>query len=365
MKVKALFVSLFLSNCFLPLPLLAQGSLQNAEFKVGMVYPKTGPLAAYAESQAKAVKLGLDEFRQDHPELAVQIAVVVADDKSLASEGEKAAERLVSQQKISMMVGSYSNTVNQSLAEVLKPHRIPIILTRPASDDLLADDYVFTIVPSYKWYGRMLGFYAAQSLKKKRAAIVVHPGDSISAEMREGFSEAFTKAGGFVVGTWNADQGDLWKDIQMTEPDAFFVPASFQQKEPLIDLVAKGSVDILSSQRYLRKDSKAAVYKALAFTPLDTHQGVKDFVTLYQKKYNQLPDEVAAASYESIRIILQAFFLALSVKDKPALETIRTRDLGGIYGIGKFTKDRVFMRPIPITRTVNGVEEFKGRIQPE
>ncbi len=363
--MKDFLYSLTLGLLFFVAPAYAQNSLQNAAFKVGMIYPKSGPLAAYADAQAKAVKLGLDEFRQDHPELAVQIAVVVADDKSLASEGEKAADRLLNQQKIGMMIGSYSNTVNQSIATILKPQGVPLLLTRPASDDLLSDDLVFTMVPSYKWYGRILGFYAAQSLKKKRAAIVLHPGDVISEEMKQGFVEAFTKAGGFIVGTWTADQKGIWKDIQMTEPDAFYVPAAFGEKEPLIDLIANGSIDILSSQRFLRKDVKAPVFKALSFSALDPHQGVKDFVALYQKKYGQIPDEVAASSYESIRILLQAFFLALSVKDKPAIETIRTRDLGGIYGIGKFTKDRVFMRPIPITRTVNGVEEFKGRIQPE
>ncbi len=363
--MKEILAILALGLTFFIAPLRAQTGLQNAAFKVGMIYPKSGPLATYADAQAKAVKLGLDEFRQDHPELAVQIAVVVADDKSLASEGEKAAERLLNQQKISMMIGSYSNTVNQSVASLLKPQSIPLLLTRPASDDLLNDDLVFTMVPSYKWYGRILGFYAAQSLKKKRAAIILHPGDAISEEMKQGFVEAFTKMGGFVVGTWTADQKNVWKDIQMSEPDAFYIPAAFGEKEPLIDLAANGATDILSSQRFLRKDAKAPIYKALSFSSLDPHQGVKDFVTLYQKKYAQIPDEVAASSYESIRILLQAFFLALSVKDKPAIETIKTRDLGGIYGIGKFTKDRVFMRPIPITRTLNGIEEFKGRIQPE
>ncbi|MES2745089.1 MAG: ABC transporter substrate-binding protein [Bdellovibrionota bacterium] len=346
-------------------PAFAQNSLQSASFKVGLVYPKTGPLATYADSQAKAVKLGLEEFRSDHPELAVQIAVVVADDKSLASEGEKAADRLIEQQKINMMIGSFSNIVNYSVLESLKKSATPLLLTRTAPDSLLSNEQVFTMVPSFKWYGRMLGFYAAQSLKKKRLAIITHPGDAISLEMKDGFTEAFTKAGGFIVGTWSANQKDVWKDVTMTEPDAYFIPAAFGENESLIDRVMATESDVLSSQRFLRKTGSAVVYKALGFTPLDPHQGVKDFVSLYQKKYGQPPDETAAAAYESIRIILQAFFLSLSVKDKPPLETIRTRDLGGIYGIGRFTKDRVFMRPIPITRTVKDIEEFKGRIQPE
>lgn len=357
---KIILISLLLSGT-----VYAQNSLQSANFKVGLVYPKTGPLATYADSQAKAVKLGLEEFRSDHPELAVQIAVVVADDKSLASEGEKAAERLVEQQSINMMIGSFSNTVNEAILEKLRPSKAPLLLTRPAPEDLLKDEQVFTIVPSYKWFGRMLGFYAAQSLRKKRVAIITHPGDSISAEMIEGFKEAFTKTGGFIVGTWSANQVDRWNDIRMSEPDSYYIPVAFGENEPLIDRILATQTDVLSSQRFLRKGGAGAVYKALTFTPLDPHQGVKDFVSLYQKKYGQLPDETAAAAYESVRIILQAFFLSHSVKGREALDIIRSRDMGGIYGIGKFTKDRVYMRPIPITRTVKDVEEFKGRIQPE
>jgi branched-chain amino acid transport system substrate-binding protein len=343
----------------------AQNRLQSASFKVGFVYPKTGPLASYANSQAKAVKLGLEEFRSDHPELAVEIAVVVADDKSLASEGGKAAERLIDQQKIDMMIGSFSNIVNCSLLEALKKSNIPLLLTRPAPESMLSQEPVFTMVPSFRWYGRMLGYYAARSLKKKRVATLIHNDDAISLEMKEGFAEAFTRAGGVMVGVWSAQQKELWTEVAASQPDAYFIPAAFGINEPLIDLALATQADVMASQRFFRKTGSASVYRASAFSPLDPHQGVKDFVALYQRKYGEIPDEIAAAAYESIRIILQAFFLSLSVKEKPALETIRSGDLGGIYGIGRFTKDRVFLRPIPITRTVNDVEEFKGRIQPE
>jgi branched-chain amino acid transport system substrate-binding protein len=358
--IKFLFTALAFSELA-----LAQSNLKDANFKVGLIYPKTGPLAAYAESQAKAVKMGLEEFRQDHPELAVQIAVVVADDKSLASEGLKAAERLIESQKINLLIGSFSNTVNQGLLETMATSKTPLLLTRSSSDEMVKGEQVYAMVPSSRWYGRMLGFYAAQSLKKKRAAIVYRSDDAISLEMNEGFKEAFVKAGGFVVGSWTSDQKDLWNDIKMTEPDSFFIPAAFGEKEGLIDLVLSSKIDIFSGTRFTRKAGAGAVYRAKSFTQLDPHQGVKDFVALYEKRYNQKPDELAAASYESIRIILQAYFLSLSVKDQPMLESIQTKDLGGIYGIGRFTKDRYFMRPVPITREWQGVEEFKGRIQPE
>jgi len=363
--VKVKLTKIFLSTWMFSTAAFAQANLKDANFKVGLIYPKTGPLAVYADTQAKAVKLGLEEFRQDHPELAVQIAVVVADDKSLASEGLKAAERLIETQKINMLIGSFSNTVNQALLDIAGKNNLPLLLTRTSSEDLIANKQVFAMVPTHRWYGRMLGFYAVQSLKKKRAAIIFHPDDAISLEMNEGFKEAFVKSGGFIVGTWAADQKDLWNDIKMTEPDSYFVPAAFGKREPLLDLILTSETDILSSTRFFRKAGKGALYRAQSFTPQDPHKGVKDFVALYEKRYGQKPDELAAASYETIRIILQAYFLSLSVKDQPMLDTIQSKDLGGIYGIGRFTKDRNFMRPIPITREVKGVEEFKGRIQPE
>ncbi|RZA15597.1 MAG: hypothetical protein EOP10_26070 [Proteobacteria bacterium] len=262
-------------------------------------------------------------------------------------------------------MGSFSNTVNESLGQLLDTSKVPMILVRSSGEDLLGQTQVYSMVPSHRWYGRMLGHYAGQSLKKKRVAIISHGSDAISQEMNEGFKEAFVKTGGFIVGTWTPDQKDLWNDLKMTEPDAYFVPAAFGSNESLLDLVLGQPTDVLTAQRFLRKTGKAPLYQVQSFTSSDPHQGVKDFVALYEKRYQQKPDELAAAAYESIRIILQAYFLSLSVKDKPMLETIQSKDLGGIYGIGRFTKDRIFMRPIPITRTLLGVEEFKGRIQPE
>ena len=356
---------IFVASWLLTLPVLAQTSLKDASFKVGLIYPKTGPLAPYAESQAKAVKLGLEEFRQDHPELAIQIAVVVADDKSLASEGMEAAQRLVETQKINMLIGSFSNTVNQSLLEILEASNTPMLLVRSTGDEMISHRQVFSMVPSHRWLGRMAGFYAAQSLKKKRAGLIYHADDAISIEMNEGFKEAFIKAGGQIVGSWTAQQHDAWDSIKGLQPDSLFIPAAFGGAESLIDSALASPIDILSTSRFLRKAGAGALYKAKTFTNLDPNQGVKDFVELYEKRYQQKPDELAAASYESIRIILQAYFLSLSVLDKPMLEAMQTKDLGGIYGIGRFTGERAFIRPIPITREISGKEEFRGRIQPE
>ncbi len=363
--MKDKLIKFFLATWLITIAAFAQADLKDANFKVGLIYPKTGPLAPYAEAQAKAVKLGLEEFRQDHPELAIQIAVVVADDKSLASEGLLAAERLIETQKINLLIGSFSNSINQGLLEFLKSTRTPLLLIRSASEDLLAGGQVFAMVPTHRWLGRMMGFYAAQSLKKKRAALIYHPDDAISLEMNQGFKESFVKAGGLVVGSWTAEQKDLWTAINLTQPDCYFIPAAFGSSESLIDLALGSPIDVLSTARFLRKAGIGALYKAEGFTTLDPHQGVKDFVALYEKRYQQKPDELAAASYESIRIILQAYFLSLSVKDKPMLDTLQSQDLGGIYGIGRFTAERTFMRPVPITREIQGQVEFKGRLQPE
>ncbi len=344
----------------------AENKLQDASFKVGLIYPKTGPLAPLAESEAKAVRMGLEEFRQDHPELAISVAVVVADDKSLASEGAEAAERLIEKQKVNMIIGSYSNTINQAFLEAVAKNHVPLLLIRPAGAEFAHESQVFSMTPTYTWFGRMLGYYAAQSLKKKRVAILLHDKDPIAVEMNKGFVEAYRKAGGFIVGSWTANQQDVWDAITQTEPDAYFIPAAFGKKEALIDKAVHSTTDILSFERFFRAPPTAsALFQVKSFTQLDPHKGVQDFVALYEKKYQAKPDEVAAAAYESIRIILQAYFLSLSVKDNSVFDTFRARELGGIYGLGRFTGDRFFMRPIPITKIQGGKEEFRGRIQPQ
>ena len=74
-------------------------------FRIGFVYSKTGPLAAYGKSVSQGAKLALQHFRLENPSLSQSVQMVAADDGSLASVAEKAAERLVTKQGVHALVG--------------------------------------------------------------------------------------------------------------------------------------------------------------------------------------------------------------------------------------------------------------------
>lgn len=349
-------------------PLNAQAALENANFKIGLIYSKTGPLAPHARSLANAVKLGLDEFRQDQPALGREVAVVVADDKSLASEATKAAERLFAQQKISVLIGSMSNTANQAILASNTDKTIPVLLPNASSEELLERPNVFGLSVSDRWQGRLIAYYAKNSLMRSKVLLVEDTNNPRSEPFIAGFKEAFAKIGGTVVA-----QVDLAKDSALPEagankPDLIVFTGGSLTQNALTEAIDRSGLDLLVSNNFrlpAPARAKGALFILQNFSELDPHPEVQDFVKTYKSRYNETPDMLAAAAYEGVRVILHSFMLSRSVAGRSIMDILSNDPLGGIYGVGQFNKDRIFMRPIPFLVSSKGKLAFKNRIKPE
>ncbi|MCX6130352.1 MAG: ABC transporter substrate-binding protein [Proteobacteria bacterium] len=126
-------------------PLFAKSSHDKIIYRIGFIHPRSGPLAPFGNSLAQGVKLGLQQFRLENPKLGEQIGLISADDRGLASEGEKAAKRLIQQQKVQLLIGSVSNSVNLSLAAVSNQSETPLLLPRGTDEDMLGKPHIFTM----------------------------------------------------------------------------------------------------------------------------------------------------------------------------------------------------------------------------
>lgn len=346
----------------------AQNALENASFKIGLIYSKTGPLAPHARSLANAVKLGLEEFRQDQPTLGREVAVVVADDKSLASEASKAAERLFGQQKIEVLIGSMNNTANQSILALVDEKKIPILLPSGSSEDLLQRSNVFTMAITDRWQGRLVAYYARNSLNRSKVLLVRDDGNPRSEGFSSGFKEAFEKIGGTIVAQADLAKDTALPDTAAAKPDLVVFAGASLKQNALAEAVDRTGLDILASNNFRLPASpraKGSFFIFQNFSDLDPHPEVQDFVKAYKNRYNEAPDALGAAAYEAVRIILHSFMLSRSVGNRSVMEILSADALGGIYGVGQFNKDRIFMRPIPFLAVEKGKMAFKNRIKPE
>jgi branched-chain amino acid transport system substrate-binding protein len=366
-------VSSVLSLFLQPSPAWARKG-KEASFRVGFLYPRTGRLAPYGQSLSEGVKLALSQFREENPKLGAEVSVIVADDGGLASLAEKAAERLITTQKAHVLIGSLSNIVNQSLSAVSTKNRTLLLLPRSTDEGQLGTSLTFTLSPTDRRQGRMMAAYTSRQLRRERAAIIFDTQSPDAEAIAKGFSEGFTQAGGTIVGQWSFDSrrpniDRLFEEVAKAQPDIVVHPGSYRGLQALVEGARKyglkgpwlGSDGWDHEALVTLNPSLGTHYFFSYFHPSDPQPGVQNFVYAYETTYGKKPDALAAAGFESMRVLLQAYALAKSSDTQALLKALEQARLAGMYS-GRFSSDHVFLRPSPFLVTANQQIRFMSRV---
>ncbi len=351
---------------------------KDPQFKVGLIYPRTGPLAAYGQSLSEGVRFGLQKFREENPQVGSRIGVIVADDGGLSSQAEKAADRLISVQKVHIIIGSISNVINQSIGAVTSKNSTLLLLPQGTDESLLSDSNTFSLTPSDRRQGEMLSRFTLRQLRRTKAVIISDSSAPDSEMIAKGFAEAFPKGGGQVLGQWLFEAGKteprtLVEEVAKTAPEVIAFPGSYRTVLPLIEAaksiglkavwlggdgwdhpsLLKGRTDLGSHYffSYFHKD--------------DPHESVQSFVADFEAFAGHKPDLIAAHGYEAIRAVLQAYTMTRSSDHSALAKALEGAHFAGIYGAGHFAPDRVYLRPAPFMIAAGGQLRFLGRVELE
>jgi branched-chain amino acid transport system substrate-binding protein len=143
--------------------LLAAGSASFAqqEIKVGVIYPLTGSLAASGAEMRHALELAADIVNNGAkgvnelpfaaggglPNLkGAKIKLVFADHQGNPQVGATEAERLISQEKVVALVGSYNSNVTATASQVAERYKVPFVNPESSSPSLT--------LRGFKWFFR-------------------------------------------------------------------------------------------------------------------------------------------------------------------------------------------------------------------
>jgi branched-chain amino acid transport system substrate-binding protein len=121
------------------------------EIRIGVIYPLTGPLAASGAEMRDALELAADIVNNGAkgiPELpfaaggalanlkGAKIKLVFADHQGNPQVGASEAERLINQEKVVALMGSYNSNVTQTASQVAERYKIPFLNAESSSATL-------------------------------------------------------------------------------------------------------------------------------------------------------------------------------------------------------------------------------------
>jgi branched-chain amino acid transport system substrate-binding protein len=319
-------------------------------------------MPAVGESCKKAAEMAVKEINDagglEVGDKKYKVDLFVEDNAGKAEQSASAAQKLITQQKVLAIVGPNATRYAIPASEIAESSKVVLITpwsTNPRTTlDAKTDkskNFVFRACFIDPFQGRVVAKFALDNLKAKKAAVLYDVASDYNKGIAEYFKATFEQNGGRVVAfeTYTTNDkdfsGQLTK-IKKAAPDVIFlpnyyseVPLQIQQAKRLGIAVPFLGSDSWGSAELLKLCGKecegyyfSTHYAADAATPVATK-----FIQAFQAKYNALPDDVAALTYDAFGLLWQAIKSAGSIDRQAVRDALaKVPRYDGVTGMMQF-----------------------------
>ena len=220
----------FVRNVVLGTALAAIGmgsALAQDKVKVGLMLPYTGTFAALGNNITNGFKQYVAE--NDGKLAGREVEYVVVDDESNPARATEIARRLVTRDKVDVLIGSVHSGVALAAARVAANTKTLMIVPNAGANEITGaqcSPYVFR--SSFSAWQPSYAMGEALAKRGVKNVVTLAWKYSFGTESVEGFTEGFTKGGGKIVKDMslpfpNVEFQPFLTEIAALKPDAVFV----------------------------------------------------------------------------------------------------------------------------------------------
>ncbi len=288
---------------------------KNEIIKIGAILPLTGDLATYGQSGQEGMTIALDEFNKEFPN---KVKLVLEDDKGSVKDGISAVNKLITNDKVQIIMGSMSSGVTLGIAPVLEKNKIVLVApTSTASEVTNAGDYIFRVCVSDEYEGKAMANYVSDSLKYKNLGVVFINNDygvglknnfikgittnNKTVDFEQGYDPKTTDFKTIIQKLKEAKVGLLYIVAQKEQLNFFKNCKELDYKPQFIGSTMIEDKELLSELQNFLKGTK---YTFRSYDSNSEKSVSSGFVSKYKAKYNKTPDFYAASVYDATRVIL-------------------------------------------------------------
>ena len=331
------------------------GSAKSDEIRIGALFELTGAVANYGKSSLNGAQMAVDEINGKGGINGKKIRLVSADNKSEPSEAGNQATKLITKDKVAVIVGPCTSGSTAAASPVVSGSKVPLISPSATAPGITVDDkgkvrpYIFRVCFTDPFQGKILATFAVDELKLKKIAIY----NDSSSDYSKGLAEVFAKT----LESKGGEEAFLAKDqdfkatltkLKAANPEALYVPAYYEEVSKIVKQAREVGITcpILGSDGWdspklveiAGADALNGTYYSSFYSSQDTDPHVQQFIKDYRKKYNAEPDGFAINGYNCILVAAEAIKQAGSTdgtKIAKALEGLKDFQMA----TGKMTVD--------------------------
>ncbi len=363
----------------------AKPAAQSNEIRIGGNIEMTGGVANYGNEALNGMKLAFKQVNESGGVLGKKINLILADNKSEPAEAAGATTKLITQDKVSIVMGPIVSSNVLATTQIAEDNKVLVMAPTGTNEKITVNNgkvrpFVFRACFIDPFQGRIMANYATKSMKVKTAVIYIDSSSDYSKGVSAAFEETFVKNGGKIVGK----EAFLQKDqdfkatltkIKAMNAETIFIPAYYEE----VGKIVKQARELGMNQPILGTDGwddpkvvEIAGAAALNNTFFSNHYSSQDndpnvrkFVEAYKKEYKVEPSSMAALGYDAAMLVVDAVKRANSTesaKVKEALE--QTKNLQVSTGVVTMDSFHNPIKSAVVIEMKDGKQTFKEKINP-
>jgi branched-chain amino acid transport system substrate-binding protein len=358
--------------------LFAVWSFAADTIRIGGFLPMTGAVAAYGQDANNGIAIAM-EMRPTV--LGKKVEFVVADTKSDKIEAANAMSRLIEKEKVIAVIGEMISGDTMAGGPIAEKAKIPVV-SPTATNPLVTQNkkYVFRVCFIDPVQGDIAAKYAFNTLKAKKAALIVDKSQDYCVGLAKFFKDAFTKLGGKIVAetfcvTEDKDFSAQLSTIKPASPDVIYAPNYYSP----VALFTKQARELGVKAPVLAGDGAQAdeliqiggkEVEGVAFTghfhkKAATTKLAKDWIPRFEKKFKAEPNAFHALGADAYFVLIDAITRAKSTKGEAIRAALaKTKNFEAISGKLSIGEDGNAVKPMVINFVKDGKFEYLTTVNP-
>lgn len=322
--------------------------------KIGVLLPFSGSSSYFGESQLVGYQHALEDYLAHYEEdlNGMEIEFVMGDHAGLADTGVTEAERLINEENVSAIIGTYNSGVAAAVAPLAIKYQVPFMVTNAVSDVILAEDsnYVFRAnlgdADAITSYVDMIRFLGEQQDKPITKVAILYEGTDYGQGAYNNFSESiFPELGVEVVfgESFTSNSSDLSSVInkiknsgaELVVPIMFLNDAllfSRQMKEFEVDIPVLAYGGGFLGDDYVQQAGDSSAYVMVSGSWIYDENALSEDALEYSQRFieetgNTVPNEPYANGWMGMYVLLEAIARAGSGDREAIANALDTTDI--------------------------------------
>jgi branched-chain amino acid transport system substrate-binding protein len=353
---------------------------QDEPLLIGSVGSLTGSEASFGAPVRDGIAFAIEQVNAAGGVKGRKVELRAYDTQGRLEESVSAVQRLITKDKVLVIIGDVSSTNTMAFADAAQAARVPVVTPSSTHPDVTRKgDYIFRTCFIDPFQGHAMARFARENLKLERVAVLEDTRNAYSIGLSKVFQESFTRLGGTIVGLAGYSKGDTdfrapLLAVKKLQPQALYVPGTYSE----VGVMARQAQELGLKLPFLGGDAwESPRLHELAGSGLEgsyytNHYSVDNpspvlqrFLAEYKARYGQQPDVSVALGYDAARVVLAALERAESLTGPAIRDALATtKDFPTASGNITLDAERNPVKPAVILKVQGGRSVFATSMAP-